>query len=305
MSTRRTFLPILAAAATPLPASAATRRVIDTHTHFYDPARSQGVPWPPKTDPLLYRRVLPNEFQQLTKGHGVVGTVVVEASPWFEDNQWILDLALEYPILCGLIGHLEPGAQGFAGKLGMLTKNRLFRGIRLNGDAIAKGLADTTFVSDIQRLADKGLVLDAIGGPEMFASLVGLLDRVPKLKICINHLPFDPIQDPAAQAGARSAMAELGRRPHVYAKVSGVLRKRNDSVPNRADAYRPQLDELWKTFGSKRLIYGSNWPVSNRLADYATVIGVVREYFEGKGSSAAQNYFYRNSQDCYQWIKRR
>ena len=111
--------------------------------------------------------------------------------------------------------------------------------------------------------------------------------------------------DPAAQARAATALAELGRRQSVYAKVSGVLRKVNDSIPNRAEAYRPQLDELWRTFGTKRLLYGSNWPVSNHLANYATVLGVVREYFEGKGSSAAQNYFYRNSQDCYQWIKRR
>ena len=139
----------------------------------------------------------------------------------------------------------------------------------------------------------------------MFGGLVRLLDKAPKLKICINHLPFDHLADPREQAGAASAMAELGRRPHVYAKVSGVLRKSNDTVPTHADAYRPQLDELWRVFGTKRLVYGSNWPVSTRLGSYASVIGVVSEYFEGKGSSAAQNYFYRNSQDCYQWIKRR
>ena len=32
--------------------------VIDTHTHFYDPTRAQGVPWPPREDKLLYRTVL-------------------------------------------------------------------------------------------------------------------------------------------------------------------------------------------------------------------------------------------------------
>ena len=33
--------------------------IIDTHTHFYDPRRPQGVPWPPQDDPVLYRPVLP------------------------------------------------------------------------------------------------------------------------------------------------------------------------------------------------------------------------------------------------------
>jgi len=32
--------------------------IIDTHTHFYDPSRPQGVPWPPSDNELLYRPVL-------------------------------------------------------------------------------------------------------------------------------------------------------------------------------------------------------------------------------------------------------
>ena len=37
--------------------------IIDTHTHFYDPTRPQGVPWPAPTDELLYRPVLPEHFR--------------------------------------------------------------------------------------------------------------------------------------------------------------------------------------------------------------------------------------------------
>lgn len=33
--------------------------ILDTHTHFYDPTRPQGVPWPDKNDKRLYRPVLP------------------------------------------------------------------------------------------------------------------------------------------------------------------------------------------------------------------------------------------------------
>src|SRR5262245_55089403 len=94
---RRTFLKAAALAsaggiagcATP---SASDTAIIDTHTHFYDPTRPQGVPWPPKSDGLLYRPVYPDEFRKLAAPHGVSGTVVVEASPWLEDNQWVLDL---------------------------------------------------------------------------------------------------------------------------------------------------------------------------------------------------------------------
>jgi hypothetical protein len=68
-------------------------RVIDTHTHFYDPSRPGGVPWPPKDSKLLYRTVLPDDWAAVAGPQGVRETVVVEASPLVEDNQWVLDLA--------------------------------------------------------------------------------------------------------------------------------------------------------------------------------------------------------------------
>src|SRR4051812_25742108 len=55
MPTRRRFLQaaVLGAAATAVSADAGEPNpepagVIDTHTHFYDPTRPEGVPWPAK-----------------------------------------------------------------------------------------------------------------------------------------------------------------------------------------------------------------------------------------------------------------
>ena len=57
-----------------------------------------------------------------------------------EDNQWILDLAKDNPVIKGFVGHLEPG-DSFGQSLARFSKNRLFRGIRLSGRAIATGLS--------------------------------------------------------------------------------------------------------------------------------------------------------------------
>ena len=107
---------------------------IDTHTHFYDPSRPQGVPWPSKGDAVLYRTVLPAEYKRFAEALGVGGTVVVEASPWLEDNQFILDLAMDEPFILGLCGNLPPGENSFKQHLSRFTKNPLFRGIRISGD---------------------------------------------------------------------------------------------------------------------------------------------------------------------------
>jgi L-fuconolactonase len=298
---RRTFLTtagglVLSPLKAALPAT-----IIDTHTHFYDTARPQGVPWPPTTEEMLYRPVLPEEFVRITKPLGVTGTIEVEASAWLEDNQWVLDLAARHPVIVGTVGHLEPGKPDFRKTLSRFHKNPRFRGIRLgaSGDrGFVPGLPQAGFLSDMRALAEAGLELDAIGGPSLLPHLVRLTDQVPALRVVINHLPFDP---PAEAAAYQTALRELGQRAQVYAKVSNVPRRSGDRVPDDVSFYRPVLDELWDVFGEDRLIYGSNWPVSARIAPYETAFKVVREYFAAKGQEATEKYFWKNSKVAYRW----
>jgi predicted TIM-barrel fold metal-dependent hydrolase len=240
----------------------------------------------------------------MTQPLGVTGAIVVEASPWLEDNQWILDLAADHPVILGFVGHLECGKPDFRNHLERFHKNPLFRGIRLGGNAIAPGLSQPAFVADLQRLAEADLELDAIGDAAMLPVLVRLTDRVPNLRIVINHMPFDWPKDEQARADAQHALRELGRRPRVYSKVSGVLRRTGNRTSTDLRDYRAALNELWHAFGPDHLVYGSNWPVSDLVAPYPDVLKVVREYFDQKGQEAADKYFWKNSQAAYRWVSR-
>jgi L-fuconolactonase len=287
---RRRFLCASLAALARAQASSPSR-IVDTHIHLYDPSRPQGVPWPPKDDALLYRRTLPQDFAAATQGLGVTGAIVIESNALFEDNQWVLDLVANNPLIVAFVGHLDPGNPSFPQHLARFSANRLFRGIRLTGRAIASGLSQPAFVDGLQRLADRDLQLDAIGDHTLFHDLITVSDRVPRLRIVINHLPFELGND-------ETAFRDLGARPQIYAKVSGVLR---DHTPIELSLYRDSLDRLWETFGRDRLVYGSNWPVSNRLAPYPSVLKIVREYFAGKGAEASERYFWKNSLAAYKW----
>jgi predicted TIM-barrel fold metal-dependent hydrolase len=284
---------------------AAPRRIIDAHTHFYDPRRPQGVPWPPNNDAVLYQPTLPERYRKLVEPLGVTGTVVVEASPWLEDNQWILDLAKDQPSIVGFVGNLDPGAPEFASHLARFTKNPLFRGIRVGSRNLSRGLPAPAFVTGVERLAAQDLELDILGGPELFADVVRLSDRVPKLRVVINHLPYDWPRDDTARQASQTAFRELKGRPGVFAKVSGVLRRIGGRVPDDAAFYQASLDEVWEVFGADRVIYASNWPVSDKLAPYATVLKVVTEYFAAKGEEVSAKYFRGNSGTAYKWLDRR
>jgi len=294
---RRAFLAGAAISAAAPTSAAPAPQIIDTHIHLYDPTRPQGVPWPSKTDPLLYRPMLPAAYAGMVRPLGVTGAIVVEASPWVEDNQWVLDLAKQHSVIAGLVGHLEPGTPEFRTNVARFAKNPQFLGIRLNGNAIAAGISHPPFLDDLQRLADAGLMLDAIGNAAMIAALTALKAKVPALRIAIDHMPGEP----SGWQNSRAALLDLAKLPHVYCKVSGVLKSLDGKVSGDLRDYQTALDEIWKVFGPDRVMYGSNWPVSDRLAPYGTVLGVVREYVAGLGGNAADQFFRTNSKACYRW----
>ena len=307
---RRTFL-LVAAAPTELAATAeaASIPIIDTHIHLFDPRRPQGVPWPEKNDAILYKPALPERYRDVTKGLGVVGAIEVEASPWLEDNQWVLDIAAKDTIVVGTVGDLEPGKPEFRKHLERFHRNPLFCGIRygnLWNRNLGAQLSAPQFISDLKALADTRLELDSANpDPTLIADLVRLTDRVPSLRVVVDHLPqLDPPTDRRARDAYQVTLRELGQRPQVYVKVSEVLRRVNGHVPTDLNFYRSRLDEIWEIFGENRVLYGSDWPNSDQWGAYPQVLSVVREYFNGKGRDAAEKYFWKNSLAAYGWVKR-
>lgn len=293
-----TFRPILNATEPPahlIPA-------IDTHVHFYDPTRPQGVPWPPKDLQVLYRPHLPADFRGLTRGLHIAGVVVVEASAWVEDNQWILDLAAANPLIVGFIGHLDPGEPDFAANLKRFAVNPIFRGLRFHEEVLSRGLGQSVFEKDLKLLEELRLSLDVVGGPGLLPLVPRLAKLAPQLRIVIDHLPFRdwPLEPPAI----RDAMHQSAQLPNVFAKISDVPRQINGHLRNDPEFYFSTLDALWSEFGPERAIYGSNWPVSDLVAPYGTVHNIVSTWIAQKGADPERNFFWKNSLAAYNWQPR-
>lgn len=277
---------------------------VDCHTHFYDPRRKEGVPWPDKQDSLLYRPFLPADFRDVARG---AGTIVVEASPWLEDNQWLLDLAKDEPKILGVVGNLKPGGEEFRRHVERFAKNPLFRGIRVNVGELKNGLEQANYLDDLRAFRDAGLTLDVNGGPETPEQVALLAAKVPDLTIVINHcgnLRIDGQQPPADWLKGMQAAAASKQ---VYCKVSALVEgtgRRNRDAPSKVDFYRPVLDALWTTWGDDKLIFGSNWPVCLRAASYRTVSSIVHDYLEKRPTAAQEKFFAGNSVNAYRWKAR-
>ncbi len=306
---RRAFITAATTAATATmmstPGQAATGPIpiIDTHIHLFDINRPQGIPWPPKEEAVLYKTALPARFREVTQGLNVVGAIELECSPWLEDNQWVLDVMAKDDIMVGTIGDLEPDHADFPKHLERFRKNPLFLGIRYGNiwdrDFHQKS-QDPKFIDGVKRLADANMTLDSANPTqELIGDLLRLKDRVPSLRMVLDHLPRLDL-NPAIEKDLRS----LATRPDVYLKVSGVLRTVDGRIPKDTKFYKPRLDQLFGIFGEDRVVYGSDWPHSDRWGHYREALTVVREYFDAKGAAIAEKFYWRNSVKAYRWIHR-
>lgn len=304
--TRRTLLAASGGAALAQPAPIP---IIDTHIHLFDISRPQGVPWPAKDNAVLYKTALPDRYRKLAAPHGIVGAIELECSPWFDDNQWVLDVAAKDKIIVGMIGNLEPGSPEFRKHLDRFHKNPLYLGIRYGniwGRNLGAELGKPEFIAGMKALAQANLTLDTANQtPDLLNAVVRLTDQVPDLRVVIDHLP--QLQRPAEGEPRRiydTAIHELAKRPKIYVKGSAVLRRVDGRVPSEMAFYRPRLDELWETFGEDRMVYGSDWPNSDQWGPYEQVFGIVRDYMAAKSRAAAEKFFWRNSISAYRWVKR-
>jgi predicted TIM-barrel fold metal-dependent hydrolase len=306
MLNRRTFLSYgsaLAYASAGCRAMAASpSRVVDAHVHFYDPLRPQGVPWPKKSETVLYRPTYPERYLAAIQPFRVDGVVVVEASAWLEDNQWLLEVADRSRLVKAIVGNIQPGTPQFKDALTRFSKHPRFRGIRIYAGSVPAIIARPEAIADLKLVAERDLSLDILlGDPRSLPDIVRFAGMLPDLRLVLGHLPLDPPGDEAGRASYLSDLRALGRAPAVYAKISGVVRRIGGQVPSDAGFYKLALDGLWEAFGPNRVIYASNWPVCELTAPYTTVFPIMRDYLAGKDQAMIEGYFWKNAQAAYKW----
>ena len=302
-----------AAAATAMPwpseAQAPPIPIIDTHIHLFDPTRPQGAPYsgPRPAAGGAPIAAYPERYRRLAVPLGVVGAIKVEASPWIEDNLWVLEVAQRDPIIVGVIGNLEPDKPEFPEYLARYHKNPLFRGIRygnLWGRDISKQSRNPDFISGLRLLAQADLVMDTANPTvPLLEAMLRISDAVPTLRIVLDHLPA---LDPAAadQATYDAALKEIGTRRQIFVKLSEIIHRVNGQVATELGPYRARLDTLMGVFGEDRILFGSDWPNSDGVAPVDKVFAVAKEYFLTKPRRDAEKYFWKNSLAAYKWVKR-
>jgi L-fucono-1,5-lactonase len=307
-------------AATPAGAAAVDDiPIIDCHIHLFDGTRPQGAPY--KGGRAFPGGVaLPSMYAKIAKPLGIVGVIEVDASPWLEDNLWVLETIQPEQIMVGTVGNLRPEKPEFGEYLERFAKNPLYRGIRYGNlwgyDMVAQ-VDNSAFIDGLKLLAQHDLVLETANqNVPLLQAAVRVNDRVPELRIVLNHLPaLDPT--PENQTAYDAVLKEISQRKNIWTKLSEIVhpvRTGPRPAPGTPAAapliehglapHRARLDTLMGIFGEDRVVFGSDWPNAVGVSEVPDTVSLVREYFAGKSRQAAEKYFWKNSVAAYKWVKR-
>jgi L-fuconolactonase len=277
--------------------------IIDAHHHVWDPA-SRRHAWLDAV-PALRRRFDLSDFRQAAATQGVTASVLVQVLADTAETEEFLAMTAAGAAapecasvasgggspavtVAGVIGWVDlrgPDVAGEIARLRQLPGGGALAGIRhLVQDEPDPGWLDRSEVRQgLRAVGAAGLVYDLLIRPGQLPAALRLTADLDSVAFVLDHAAKPQVATGRLQPWA-TLMAQLGARPNVACKVSGL-------VTEAAAGWQPAqfagyAEVILESFGPDRLMFGSDWPVCTLAATYGQVLSLARELLSRQLSPA-------------------
>jgi L-fuconolactonase len=263
---------------------------IDAHQHFwkFDPVRDA---WIDESMKRIQRDFYPQDLKPLLDTHGFDGCVLVQTDQSDAETEFLLSLAWQYPFIKGIVGWIDLQADDISERLAQSAHNKVLKGFRhvLQGEAQRDFMLRPEFMRGIAELQRYGYTYDILVYPDQLPFVKKFVANFPNQPFVIDHLAKPYIKNREIDAW-RTDMRDIAAFPNVYCKVSGMVTEA-DLEMWKAPELTPYIDVVVEAFGVQRLMFGSDWPVCLLAAEYAEVVGIVKDYFASYSKSEQELVF--------------
>jgi L-fuconolactonase len=241
---------------------------VDAHLHLWDLDRGAYSWLTPDLGPL-HATFTAEQARVELDACGVGHAVLVQAEDSLRDTQFMLDTAAGHDWVVGVVGWVQlddPAAA--AEQLDRWADQPALCGIRhlVHEDPRDDFLRLPSVRQSLRLVADRGLAFDVPDAwPRHLADTAELTAALPDLRVVVDHLGKPPFEGDD-WAAWRRGLADVAARPATVAKVSGL------QVPGRpltVEGLRPEWETALELFGPRRLMWGSDWPMTVRTEGYA------------------------------------
>jgi L-fuconolactonase len=240
--------------------------IIDSHQHFWKPARADYGWLTPELE-TLYHDFLPADLQPLLEKCGVEKTILVQAAPTEAETGFMLELARENEFIAGVVGWTDFESPDVNSNIARLAEDPLLVGLR----PMVQDLPDDNWLAlpslapAFEAMIEHDLVFDALLLPRHIKRLFPVLEHHPDLRVVVDHAA-----KPTLKTGVTKDwfddIAAVAKHADVRCKLSGLV---TEARPDwTAGDLVPVVDHLLLHFGADRIIWGSDWPVLTLAGSY-------------------------------------
>lgn len=274
--------------------------MIDSHQHFWNPARGDYFWMEGEGAAPLRKTIQPRDLRPHLAAAGIERTVLVQAAPTVAETDYMLGIADATDFVAKVVGWVDFESRDDLRQLQRLARHPKFSGVR----PMIQDLPDPDWMhrKDVQwafdALIDLDLTFDALGYPIHLDPFRRLFDRYPALRTVIDHCMKPVIRDGQFDDWAVK-MAAIARNIPVFCKLSGLV---TEAKPGwTVDTLKPYAAHVVANFGPARVMWGSDWPVLELNGTYGSWFAAARSVV-GEGDAARRIFagtameFYRITQ---------
>jgi L-fucono-1,5-lactonase len=271
---------------------------IDSHHHLWK-FNHDEYGWIDDRMSLLRRDFTPTDLKAELASTGFDGAVAVQVRQILDETTWLLDLANDSSLLCGVVGWAPIASDDFGSQLDRLREYPKLKGLRhiVQAEPDENFILREDFNRGVRKLLSTGLVYDILIYERHLPQAIQFVDLHPNQLFVVDHIAKPRIADGQLQPW-RENMFALARRENVYCKVSGMVTEADweNWTPVQLEPY---WDSVVAAFGASRLMFGSDWPVCLVASRYAAWLEIVQNWATQLSESEQDRLFGGTAAEVY------
>ncbi|HTT20556.1 MAG TPA: amidohydrolase family protein [Candidatus Sulfotelmatobacter sp.] len=254
---------------------------VDAHQHFwiYNPPEYE---WVDGSMEAIRRDFLPGDLEPELQRNDFHGSIAVQTRQTLEETRWLLQLAQRTPKILGVVGWVDLCSVNVRSQLDEFMRNPKLVGIRhiVQSEPDDRFLLREDFLRGVSLLAEFDLAYDILIYTKQLPVAAEFVEGFPKHRFVLDHLAKPPIKSHEIGSWA-VGIQRLAAFPNVFCKLSGLVTEA-DWHGWKPEDITPYLNVAFESFGTSRLMIGSDWPVCLVASSYARTMDVVKDYLRNQ-----------------------
>lgn len=271
---------------------------IDSHQHFwkFDPVRDG---WIGDSMAVIQKDFFPADLKPVLDKHGIDGCVAVQADQSEAETEFLLGLAGENDFIKGVVGWVNLLDPHVRERIAHYSCDKKLKGFRhvLQGEPDRALMLNPQFMKGIAALKNYDLAYDLLIFPDQLGYTNQFVKNISGVRFVIDHIAKPDIKNKNIDKWASNIKA-IAKYENVWCKVSGMVTEADWQNWQTGD-FEPYLDVVFEAFGTKRVMFGSDWPVCNVAGGYDKMIAIVESYTAKLSADEQSRFWGLNATEFY------